>query len=98
MNQDRQNTFTENGVMEWYSGYRQMKLYLLDKFKICFWCKVKVKDYGNREEEQKIGIPDPDDMATIDHTKSRFLRIKGEVVEKVLACNKCNQERSRNKQ
>lgn len=63
-------------------------------FKRCFWCDIVVEDYGDREEQQKLGIRDPDDMATIDHVKSKYFRKKGEAVEKVLACNKCNQKRA----
>lgn len=31
------------------------------------------------------------------YVKSRFIRKRGEVVEKVLSCFKCNTERSKNK-
>lgn len=56
----------------------------------CHWCKRVVKDYGLFPVSAKT----PDDMATIDHKISRFFRKPGQSVPKVLACNKCNQDRS----
>lgn len=70
--------------------YRKLKLDLLAKEGVCFWCGILVKDYHPWPE----GKREPDDMATIDHIKSRYFRKLGEVSTKVLSCNKCNQKRS----
>lgn len=72
-------------------GRRALKLALLEEYGYCYWCKRLVKDYGAREP----GARDPDDMATVDHLVSRYYRKKGDIVDKVLACNKCNQARAR---
>lgn len=68
---------------------RPLKLALLSEFKNCFWCGEKVFDYIHT-----AGETTPPNAATVDHLKSRFFRNKGEVVTKVLACEKCNQRRS----
>jgi len=70
--------------------YRQVKLLLIEKYKVCYWCGIKVIDYVRKE-----GAVDPYNTATIDHIKSRHEREKGEVTEKVLACYGCNQKRMR---
>ena len=69
---------------------RKLKLELMEKYGVCYWCGVKVIDYVAQDGQRC-----PPNTATIDHLKSRFLRKKGEVVEKVLACNKCNGIRSK---
>lgn len=77
-----------------WGGYRKVKLLLLEHFGKCYWCGHAVKDYGNIElfrNKRKI----PDDMATLDHVKTRFERKLGQVVDKVLCCHKCNQRRAR---
>ena len=90
-------TLTEYPVKNWkqynqenYGSYKQLKLLLLKEIGVCFWCKITVKDYPYED-----GVPDKPDMATVDHIQSRFERKKGEVVEKVLACYKCNQRRAK---
>ncbi|HWY35154.1 MAG TPA: hypothetical protein VNX68_10950 [Nitrosopumilaceae archaeon] len=89
MKLDPRNVYTKDGVLRWYGTGRELKLYLLEKFKNCFWCNIPVKDH-----QQEEGIPNPDDMGTIDHMTGRLFREKYQVVEKVLACNKCNYKRS----
>lgn len=69
--------------------YRNAKLRLMNEDPHCHWCGILVVDYGMIP----YGKRSPDDMATIDHVKSRVFRRKGETVEKVLACNVCNVRR-----
>jgi hypothetical protein len=71
-------------------SYRKFKLHLVKDIGRCFWCKKKVVDYV-----PPIGESQKHDTATIDHTVSRFVRKKGDVVLKVLACYYCNQKRAR---
>jgi len=71
------------------SGKKEELLALLSKSDKCHWCGRKVKYYGMIPDGHK----NPDDMATRDHLLSKFYRKKGEVVEKVLSCRKCNHER-----
>lgn len=72
------------------NGYGPLKIYLMEKYGVCYWCDRKVFYYGPRQP----GVTYPDDEATIDHIISRFHRKKGDVVPKVLACAKCNTRRS----
>lgn len=71
-------------------AYRKLKLRYLEIFRRCYWCKRLCKDYPLIAPHSKL----PDDAATIDHVISRYKRKKGDHVRKVLACNKCNQDRS----
>lgn len=71
-----------------HASYRELKLLLIEKFGVCYWCGIKVKDYGN------LLCKPPTDEATIDHVIPIPLRKKGEIVPKVLACYECNQRRS----
>ena len=71
---------------------RDFKLFLMKENPHCFYCGILVKDYN---KTWKKGEVIPLDIATIDHTKSRFERVRGEVVDKVLACFACNQHRSK---
>ncbi len=68
---------------------KELRSNLFKEHPFCFWCGVLVIQYivepGHRPE---------DNMATLDHIKSRFFRKKGEKVEKVLACYRCNQKRA----
>ena len=78
----------------WYKGkrlrkYRELRLYLIDRFKNCYFCGVECKDYILEE-----GEPQPDDMGTIEHLRSRQYRKRHEVSPKVLACHKCNHDRN----
>lgn len=68
---------------------RTLKLALIKEFGVCFWCGIKVKDLVPFP-----GTKEPPDMATIDHTVSKYFREKGERVLKVLACYPCNQTRA----
>lgn len=69
---------------------REFKLALLAAFKTCYWCGIECKDHPHED-----GTNAKPDLATIDHTVSRFYRKKGEQVLKVLACYACNQRRSK---
>lgn len=88
----------EYPVKEYYLGNtlkpanrKELKIALLEKVGVCYWCKIKVYDY-----QQIDGQPHPKDTATIDHIISRAEgREKGEVVEKVLSCGKCNTKRGK---
>lgn len=68
----------------------QLRRALLRDIRVCYWCGIECKEYTVQKGEKY-----PDDMATIDHLVSRFHRKRGEVVPKVLACNRCNIERGR---
>ena len=58
----------------------------------CIWCGIGVKQYYIKKELSK-GQRYPYDMATIDHLIPRPFRKRGEISPKVLACNRCNEER-----
>jgi len=70
-------------------SYRPLKLALIKEFKKCYWCGVEVIDFI-----RKLGERTPYNAATVDHLVSRYFRKKGEVVIKVLACDRCNQKRA----
>lgn len=55
----------------------------------CIYCGIKVKDYGFIP----VGVSVPPDAASVDHVKTRYERKPGEIVDKVLACVKCNIKR-----
>src|SRR3990167_2955056 len=68
--------------------------------RLCHWCRKptvlkslwRLQNWGNK--------PFPDNMATIDHLHSkmsplRSQRFPPQTITHVLACRKCNQERSR---
>lgn len=74
------------------SSYRLVKLYLIEKYGVCYHCGRKVKDYPHVD-----GISmNYSDMATIDHlvprphTTRKKGRKKYQSVEKVLSCFLCN--------
>ena len=71
------------------NGYKTLKLFLLEKYKVCYHCRIEVINYPYIEGEAQL-----DDSATIDHLKPRQLRKKFEVVEKVLSCRACNHFRN----
>lgn len=78
--------------MYWVNGkkkanYRPVKLYLIEKYGVCYHCEKPVKDYG----EILKGSP-PHDMATIDHLLPRQFRKRHQRVEKVLSCYRCNHD------
>lgn len=56
-------------------SYRLLKLALIEKYKVCFWCNVPVYDHPMIKKQ-----PSLPDTATIDHLKTRFERKKGEIV------------------
>lgn len=62
------------------------------KSDLCCFCGVKV--YLSTQEGRWGDYKSlPDNTATIEHMKTKHDRKKGEVVEKVLCCLKCNRER-----
>lgn len=67
------------------SGYRDLKVYLVEKYGVCFHCGVKVVIWPHQDG----GTPPPNN-ATIDHLKPKPYRKKHEVAEKVLSCLRCN--------
>jgi 5-methylcytosine-specific restriction endonuclease McrA len=71
------------------TGYRHLKLVLLEKYGCCYHCGKEVKDYPHLD-----GVSPPPDMATIDHLKPRQYRQKHEITEKVLSCYECNKRRN----
>lgn len=70
--------------------YKSQRLRLEKISPFCHWCKVEVVEYALKRNERP-----PNNMATIDHTISRFFRKKGTKVKKVLACHKCNSRRAK---
>jgi hypothetical protein len=79
----RYRQFKNNGSG---SRYLLLRVALVEKYGVCYWCNVPVKEY--HQDGQSL----PDDAATIDHLKPRQFRKRFEITEKVLACNKCNRE------
>lgn len=75
----------------YWSGNRNKKLkeFLFKKHPYCYWCKRKLIIHVHEDHKAT-----PPNAATIDHLVSRFIRKKGEVVDKVLACNECNEKRA----
>lgn len=76
-----------------YPKYRQIKLFLIKKYKVCYHCGKEVIDFVAKSGQQS-----PHNMATIDHLKQHPVRKKGEIVDKVLSCYGCNQDRSTNRE
>jgi hypothetical protein len=76
-----------NGSRRKKSGYRHLKLYLLDLLGVCYHCGTTVRDYIRKDHESL-----PDDAATIDHLMPRQIRKRYQVTPKVLSCHKCNQD------
>ena len=76
----------ESSTGRFTGSYRKLKLALIVNDPRCYYCRKEVKDYGRLPD----GMSNPKDMATIDHTVSRFFRKKGERVVKVLCCFSCN--------
>lgn len=76
-------------------NYRAVKLYLIEKYGVCFFCGKSVKDYPHED-----GVRKKPDQATIDHlvphphNKAPVGREKHQSVEKVLACLQCNHSRN----
>jgi hypothetical protein len=76
------------------NGYKVLRLHLIEKYGVCYFCSRPVKDYPHVPH---VGAND--DLGTIDHLKPRpHQAIPGrkryEVVEKVLACYRCNHDRN----
>ncbi len=63
----------------------------------CYWCGIEVIDYQIAQPKRL-----PDDQATLDHLQDRLGRDKRPMLNgkplTVLACYKCNLERSAKKQ
>lgn len=80
------------GIYKWYGSKQKLRQRLanMNGGWVCCWCKRPVKEYLTELERHK-----QPDQATIDHTKSRYYRKKGEVVLKVLACRRCNRLRAK---
>lgn len=70
-------------------SYRALKQFLVKEYRVCYFCGVSVTLYDYVE-----GRGLPDDAATIDHLKPRGFRKRYQIVEKVLACYKCNHDRN----
>ncbi len=77
----------------WIGGrpenYHLLKLFLIEKYKVCYFCFQPVRDWPHID-----GGVQPDDSATIEHIVPRPYRKRGEITEKVLACCRCNQDRN----
>lgn len=80
--------YKSNGLQ--LRSYKELRVVLIKKFRFCFWCGCTVREYNHHPH-----APQKKDQATIDHLKTRFERKKGDIVEKVLACNQCNQKRAK---
>lgn len=80
----------KNGVIR-EPSYRILRLYLIEKYGVCYWCGREVRDYPHIDGETRNWA----DLATIDHIEPRPFRDKYMKVEKVLACHKCNARRNR---
>lgn len=79
---------------------KALRQQLLAKDPHCHWCGIQVRELnlGNLKKGQFA----PDDMATIEHLYDRFepekrYQVYSNYEDKVLACFKCNTERSTNK-
>lgn len=83
-----------------YLANKELRDVLMKKYGgKCFWCKCEVKEYPeifNRNLRRREHYPD--DSATIDHLNDGvrgFKPLDPTGRYKVLACYKCNQERSK---
>lgn len=68
--------------------------YMFEKDPHCFYCGIRLVHPRNCTDRH---TPQPDNMATIDHLRDRFDPKRGMEtggVATVLACRKCNNERS----
>ncbi len=59
-------------------------------YKNCYFCNIPMTFEPPKQGESQI-----DTLATIDHLVSLPNRGKGSVVGKVLACHRCNEDRSK---
>lgn len=71
-------------------NYKDLIAFLIKKYKVCYFCGVKVVQYPYVE-----GEPFKQDQATIEHILPRPIRKKHEKTAKVLCCFNCNQERNK---
>jgi hypothetical protein len=69
--------------------HRYLVAYLIEKYGVCYFCNKPVKTYPHKD-----GVGAQDDLATIDHLIPRPERKKRQIVQKVLACYKCNHDRN----
>jgi len=76
-----------------YRKARRVAMWMKDKR--CHWCGIETVEYPSEADFHLKGLKTPENMSTLDHLISRFHRKKGEDVEKVIACWKCNQKRAR---
>lgn len=75
---------------------RNKRIELWEKCPNCYWCEVITIDpYRYGKDNEQTGTA-PSNLATLDHVFVRAdkRRIKGKATPVVLACFKCNQERS----
>lgn len=73
--------------------YSVLKEYLVNKYKVCYFCSRPVKIYPHSDGESAAN-----DSATIDHLKPRQYRKRYELSLKVLSCWSCNQVRNMKEQ
>lgn len=85
------NGVSQRRLRNFHNAHKVLKLYLVERFKVCYFCKIKVVVY-----ELEKGQPVPDDMATIEHLipRTHGQRKRHQIVAKVLACRKCNHDRN----
>lgn len=72
-------------------NYKVLKEYLVENYKVCYFCQRPVKIYPNQVDKKGW---QPNDLATIDHLNPRQIRKRGELSVKVLACHNCNHMRN----
>ena len=68
----------------------ELRLAMMALHPNCYWCGIEVKNHP-----PILGIKSPSDLGTIDHVIGMAHRGKGGVVPKVIACNRCNIQRSK---
>lgn len=70
------------------ASYRPVKLFLIEKFGVCFHCGKPVQDFIM--DGKKL----PHNAATIDHLMPRQFRKRYARTQKVLSCFECNHRRN----
>ena len=71
-------------------NYSVLKKYLVEQFRVCYFCKVPVFNYPQIDGQRKLP-----DTATIEHLTPRPYRKRGDLSVKVLCCDTCNSQRNR---
>lgn len=79
-------TYKVNGKKK--ASYRPVKLFLIEKYRVCFHCGKNVHDII------MDGHGLPHNAATIDHLIPRQFRKRHARVQKVLSCHECNKRRN----